>query len=195
MKQISSENEKKRALDILEKAFQCSPGITWMIGKERSQKKIRIFLSMFLLEASVREGAFLTEDNNGVVLFFQLQKNRFSFRLFLKKLYVFLFMMGVKRGFHALKYKKTINSIRPKTGWLGWLVATDNEAESKSAAYEIKQWMFNKGDETNETVFVETTVPRVRILYLKAGYKEYAKIKHPYQNLEIWFLKREPQLN
>ena len=49
MRQISSENEKKRALDILEKAFQCSPGITWMIGKERSQKKIRIFLSMFLL--------------------------------------------------------------------------------------------------------------------------------------------------
>ena len=100
--------------------------------------------------------------------------------------------MGIKRGIQALKYKKRIDKVRPKQGWLGWLVATDSTAVGNAAAYEIKNFMFNRSDETNAPVFVETTVPRVRLLYLRAGYTQYASIKHPYHNLDIWFLKREP---
>lgn len=192
MQTIKTPFEKERALQILEKAFHQSPGIIWMIGEK--QKKIKSFLSMFLMEASVNNGAYLTSDNNGVVLFFQLQHQRSSLLLTLKKIYVLLFIMGLTRGLQAIKYKKMIDEIRPKQGWFGWLVATDSSVVGNAAAYEIKNFMFQSSDDSQEPVFVETTVPRVRTLYQIAGYIEYASMKHPWQNLDIWFFKREPNL-
>lgn len=194
MKAVQTKEEKARALEILEKAFNRSPGIIWMLGEKCNRRKTQKLLSVFLEEAVVKEGAFLTNDYNGVVLFFQLHNNKGSVQLLFKKLYAFLFLMGLRRGIQAIKYKKSIDAIRPKKGWLGWLVATDSDACGKAAAYEIKNWMFQRSDETKEPIFVETTVPRVMILYKAAGYKEYAKIKHPYQNIDIWFMKRDPQL-
>lgn len=193
MQIIESEMQKTRALTILNKAFHESPGITWMLGENKNDKKLNTFLSIFLLEASVNNGAYLTSDNNGVVLFFQMQKQKSSLLLTIKKIYVLLFITGLYRGIKALKYKKIVSEIRPKNGWLGWLVATDNSVKGNAAAYEIKNFMFEKSDDSEETIFVETTVPRVRVLYKVAGYTEYAHLKHPYNNTDVWFMKREPK--
>ncbi len=193
MQLIQSEIQKTRALTILNKAFHESPGITWMLGENKNDKKLNTFLSIFLLEAYVKNGAYLTSDNNGVVLFFRLQNSKASFLLAIKKIYVLLFIIGLNRGIKALKYKKTVSEIRPKTGWLGWLVATDNSVKGNAAAYEIKNFMFEKSDDSKETIYVETTVPRVRLLYRVSGYTEYAHLKHPYNNTDVWFMKRDPK--
>jgi hypothetical protein len=101
--------------------------------------------------------------------------------------------MGFAKGLKALRCKKTVDKIRPDTGWFGWLVATDDTAIGNAAAYEIKNEMFRLADESNEPIYVETTVKRVMVLYKVSGYYEYAKITHPYQqDLTIWFLKRDP---
>lgn len=194
MELIESELQKKRALDILSKAFCESPGITWMIGKNKKGKKVKALLSLFLYEASINKGAYLTSDNNGVVLFFQLQKQHFSIFLTIKKIYALLFILGIKRGLKAIKYKKKVDNIRPQKGWMGWLVATDNSVVGNAAAYEIKNFMFKQSDQSQEAIYVETTVPRVRLLYRAAGYTEYAHIQHPYEKIDVWFMRRDPQL-
>ena len=43
----------------------------------------------------------------------------------------------------------------------------------------------------NKPICLETSIPRVRKLYKLSGYEEYAAIKHPYEDLTIWFFKRE----
>ena len=92
-----------------------------------------------------------------------------------------------------MRCKKIVDNIRPNTGWFGWLVATDDTAVGNAAAYEIKNEMFRLADESNEPIYVETTVKRVMILYKASGYYEYAKINHPYEkDLTIWFMKRDP---
>jgi hypothetical protein len=192
MQLIQSEIQKNRALEILSTAFYTSPGITWMIGENQKEKKIKKLLSLFLFEASLNQGAYLTADNNGVVLFFQLQHQRKSIYLTISKLYAFFFVIGVNRGIKAMRYKKIVDDIRPKTGWMGWLVATDNSVVGNVAAYEIKNFMFNQSNHSQETIYVETTVPRVRLLYRAAGYEQYAHIKHPYQDIDVWFMKRDP---
>ncbi len=185
---------KERALDVLEKAFYNSPGMLWMISPKNKKNNFRNFLSIFLEEAIVKNGAYLTSDRNGVLLFFQLQDKKLSFSLIYKKLYALFFIMGIKNGIRAIYYKNIIDAERPKSGWLGWLVATDSKVKGNLAAYEIKQFMFEQGDKTNQTVYVETTVPRVRLLYLATGYSEFKSLKHPYEDLTIWFMKREPKL-
>jgi hypothetical protein len=75
---------------------------------------------------------------------------------------------------------------------LGWLVATDQDIVGNAAAYEIKQEMFRLADETNEPIFVETTVFRIKQLYERAGYYVYDTLDHPYEDLTVWFMRRDP---
>ena len=85
-----------------------------------------------------------------------------------------------------------IDAVRPKKGWYGWFLATDPGVIGTRAGYEIKRDMYRMADETNEPIYVETTIKRIMILYRKIGFQEYARRKHPYENLDIWFMKRDP---
>jgi hypothetical protein len=190
MIQIQHTTDKKRALDILQKAYCQSQGLGWMI-KKCDAKKMRIFISFFMHECMVKNGAWITGDKNGVLFFYHMSNRKKSFRNFFRKMYIIFFITGIKNGVRAMRLKKMIDTIRPKTGWLGFLVATDIDACDKAAAYEIKREMFEMARKTNETIYLETTVPRVRLLYKAAGYKEYYVMKHPYTDLTIWFMKRE----
>lgn len=190
MRVVKSKEDKKRVLEIFKDAFVESPGITWMTNS--NEKKLDALLSYFIDEAFVKNGVYLTTDNNGAVLFFQIQNRKKSLSIILKRIYLILFILGLKKSLQTFKYKKLINSIRPTTGWLGWLVATDQNVEGNKAAYEIKNEMFRISEESKEPIFVETTVKRVRLLYLRAGYQEYHSIKHPFEDLTIYFMKKEP---
>ena len=103
-----------------------------------------------------------------------------------------LFVTGIKNGLRSFKYQKKIAVIRPKSGWLGMISATDATATGTKAAFEIKNNMFQLADDTNEPIYVETTVPRVKTLYQAAGYELYSTMKHPYDDLTIWFFRRSP---
>ncbi len=189
MNNIQNNQEKNRALDIMEKAFINSVGMTWML-KKKNRKNLRKFLSYIFHQASIKNGAWLTSDKNGVVLFYNMRNKKQSLQNFFRQLYVFLFIMGVKNGLKIYRYKKLIDNIRPKTGWFAWLFATENKCVKP--AYEIRQELFKISDETNEPIYLETTVPRAMILYKASGYYEYAKITHPYEDLTIYFMKRDP---
>jgi len=191
MEIIRNIQDKKRALDIMERAFCYSPGMHWMLPV-KNQKKLRAFLSFFLQAAMVNRGGWITGNRHGIVLFYRLQNQRVSLPLILKKLRVLLFVMGIRNGLKAAKYKSMVDKIRPSAGWLGWLVATDQDVVGNAAAYEIKQEMFRLADETNEPIFVETTVFRVKQLNERSGYYVYNTMAHPYEDLTVWFMRRDP---
>lgn len=192
MDQIRNKTDKKRAIDIMEKAFINSQGMTWML-KQKNESSLRMFLSYFFHEAAIKDGAWLTTDKNGVVLFYHMKNNKQSIQNIFRKIYVLLAIMGVRNGVKAYRYKKIIDKVRPKDGWYGWLFATDHdETVGVNAAYEIRRETFRIADETNEPIYVETTTKRAMILYKASGYYEYAKINHPYEDLTVWFLKRDP---
>jgi hypothetical protein len=192
VRQIQTTTEKIRAFGILEDSFKDSLGMNWMIRNTKSHNSKKTIIRLMYNEAASKNGAFITDDNNGVVLFFQIQNKKFTFNNLCRAIFIFLFITGVNNGLKAIKYKKLIASIRPKSGWLGLLVATDQNSKDRVAAYEIKQEMFRIADEHNECIYLETTVPRVRVLYRAAGYIEYSEIKHPYADLTIWFFRRDP---
>ena len=193
MNQIKTDSEKNRALDILEQAFYNVPGVMWMIKTTTNRRKhLRIFLSLCFQETSEKHGAYLTSDGNGVVFFYQLQNKPNLLFNFFRKLYLILSIIGVKRSLCVLKTRKMIDGVRPKKGWYGWFLATDKDVIGTRAGYEIKRDMYRMADETNEPIYVETTMKRIMILYKKIGFQEYAKRKHPYEDLDIWFMNRDP---
>lgn len=194
MNHIETELDKSRALEILEKAFKDVPGVMWMIrNKEKSQEHLRILLSVCLEEAILKKGAYLTKDRNGIILFYRLQIKPRSITIFFKKLYLLIKVFGIRHGVRVLRSRKMIDTIRPKEGWYAWFIATDKRAGNCVSAFEIKNEIFNISSTTNEPVYAETTVHRIVGIYEKIGFKVYSKMKHPYSNMDIWFLRRDPK--
>ena len=91
-----NKEEKIRILEILENAFKDSPGVTWMINGNRN--KVKNLLKMFVHEASVKNGAYLTKNKNGAVLYFQLQNKDNTISLTFRKLAVLIFVIGIRKG-------------------------------------------------------------------------------------------------
>ena len=87
-----------------------------------------------------------------------------------------------------------MDEVRPKKGWYGWFLATKKGVIGTRAGYEIKRDMFRMADAQHETIYVETTDKRTLLLYKKIGFSEYAVRNHPFEDLQIWFMKREPKI-
>ena len=192
MKLVKTHFEEKRAIQILEDAFIDSPGVYWMVKNPENLTQRKWIIRLLFYESKAKNGAYLTSDQNGALLFFQVNQKMTSLRLIFLRLYVLFFITGIRNGLNAIRYQKLIASLRPTNGWLGLLVATDKERRTSKTAFEIKHKMFASSDESDLCIFIETTVPRVRKLYQSSGYVEYAEMKHPFTDLTVWFFKREP---
>jgi len=193
MKLVKTRFEKERAIQILEDAFIDSPGVYWMVKNPENLKQRKWIIRLLFYESQAKDGAYLTSDQNGALLFFQVNQKVTSLRLIFLRLYVLFFVTGIRNGLNAIQYQKLIASVRPTNGWLGLLVATDKDLRTSKTAFEIKHKMFDSSDASDLCIFIETTVQRVRKLYQSSGYIEYAEIKHPYTDLTVWFFRREPK--
>src|SRR5687767_4435236 len=195
MDQIITQTDKIRALDILTEAFLRVPGITWIIKNTKNQKQqLRLFLTSCFAETAEKEGAFITSDKNGVVFFYNLQKKPNPLLTFFRMLYLMIKVIGIRQSFRALKTRRLMDKVRPKKGWYGWFLATEKGVSGNRAGYEIKRDMFRIADAQHETIYVETTDNRTMLLYRRIGFSVYAVRQHPYQDLNIWFMKREPNI-
>jgi hypothetical protein len=192
MKVVQTREDEERAIEILEDAFVESLGVYWMVKNPARLKQRKWIIHLLFFESQAKKGAYITDDRNGVLLFFQVSQKAASLRLFFLKLYVLFFITGMRNGVRALRYQKRVAEVRTENGWIGLLVATDKGLRTSKTAFEIKHKMFHTSDESNLPIFIETTVPRVRQLYQSSGYVEYAEMKHPYTDLTVWFFKREP---
>ena len=67
MNQIQNIKDEKRAIDILEKAFINSKGMTWML-KRKNKKNLRIFLSSVVTIARIQ--ILLRKSNINYLLMF-----------------------------------------------------------------------------------------------------------------------------
>lgn len=194
MEHIHHVNETNRALELLTRTFHQTAGMTWMIKKGKDRlKALRNFTKYCVNEARVYNGAFITEDRNGVVLFFRLKDKRFSFRLLFEQVKVAFQVTGLKNAIRAHRTKKLIDQIRPKKGWHGWLLASDPADKQQLATNKIKQAIYKVSDTTKEPIFTETSNKKLRAFYLRMGFVEYHQIAHPYADCDIYFLRRDPK--
>ena len=167
-----------------------SPGIMWVLKKNTIEAK-KTTISVLFHEGLAKKGAYITDDKNGALLFYNSDDNRSSFTNILRKLYLIIFFAGIGNAFRLIKYRKMIAKTRPKKALIGFLVATDTNVVGNEAAYEIKREMFKISKKLKRPICLETSIPRIRKLYQLSGYEEYAEIKHPYEDLTIWFFKRD----
>lgn len=187
---ISKSFERKIAIQILAEEYIVADNVTWMLQKKTEQNLKRLFL-VIVKEAQEKNGAFLSENNNGVLLIYKQNIQKRLFLNFAWKLYAIFFLTGVAKGIKVLKWQKKVKSIRPKEGWIGVALAIQNDENKMKTAFEFKNALHTLTKNSKLPVYVETTVPRIKDLYESIGFEIYHKRPHDYANRTVWFLKMQ----
>jgi hypothetical protein len=61
--------EKDKVIDIISSTFETNPGVNWIINKRGNhKKKIHRLASYAFLKSFLREGAFISSNENGIAL-------------------------------------------------------------------------------------------------------------------------------
>ncbi len=190
MHQIKTANEKQRAIEILVDAYFQAANVTWML-KTKSKKNLKAILDLLFYEAKAKNGAYISE-NQTCVLFLYDQKERYiSLNQIFRKLHVLIFVTGISNGLKALKFQKQVATIRPKEGLLGMALGVIENKMTTATIFEMKRTVFEVSKAKNLPIYAETTVPRLLKLYKALGFEIYRDMKHPYCDLNVWFLKKE----
>jgi hypothetical protein len=185
---IISATDKQKAIEILAEEYLNANNVTWMFRK-KTKRNVRMLFKILFNEAKAKKGAFITESSSGVLFLYRQDIQKQAFANFFLKLYVLLFVAGISRGLKALKWQKTVNSIRPKEGMLGIAFAISNDENKMKTSFEIKREIKVISTESKLTIYAETTVPRIKILYESIGFEVYHEMEHEFADLRVWFLK------
>lgn len=187
MRLITSKKEASKAVEVFVEAYSHAPNINWMF--KQSPENVRYFFGMLVEEAMDREGAYLTSDNCGVLLLYDMKSKSFSLKVLLKKLYIIIFITGLKRSFQIIRLNHTKSKYRPKSGLYASVLAIKNHKSHWKTIFELKREFSNIAKNLNQPIYLETTNLRYFSLYEKLGFSKFYEMKHPYTDLNIYFLK------
>ena len=192
LKRANKIQEIDRARQILTEALKDSLGIHWVM-KQKSESGKVLALEVLFYEGADKDGVYLSDDNNGAVVFYDISDSRRSKQNALRKFKLVCRHSGFLSVYRLLRYRKMISSTRPKQAMVGFLVGTDRSVKGTKAIFDIHQGMQEIASNLKLPICLETTLPRVRRLYQFAGYTEYASKMHPYADLEIYFFIKHPK--
>lgn len=194
MRLIESKEDYERTMDVLTRCFVDTPGMTWMFADNIDRKKGIFELSKYMLDESrLYDGAFISNDGAAIVFMFKMSDEKFSFRKLKYQLRFLIRVTGIKNAIRAAKLKKMTEEIRPREGYVAWLLASDPEVKNTEGPWDIKNSVHNMSVESGLPIFAETTNPRVRLLYRSIGFREYHSMDHPFiEGGKVYFVRRDP---
>ena len=187
MKLIQNKEDSSIATNILVEAYNDAPNINWMF--KQSHSNLEFFFYLLIDDSIKKRGAFLSSNKGGVLLFYNLNAKNYSLSSILRKAYLMIFMMGIQKSIQVFKLNKLKRKYRPKTGFYGMALAVKNDKHKWDTRLELKREFALKIKEINLPVYAETTNKRIYLLYEKLGFSVYDQMKHPYADLNIYFMK------
>lgn len=191
VKTINKQN-RKNALQILTTAFAKNPNINLVA---RNPSKIKGVCAYCLDSAILKNGAFITADEKGVLLcypsqapFSFLQKIQYGF-IYLKFL---LFSFRLSGLFQTLAQQRHLKEQLPKQNYLYCLIlAVDKDRTSLQTTASLRDFLFNKSQQLKLPIYAQTSVRRNNILFQRYGFKNYHTFQQPHADFTIWVLKKE----
>lgn len=191
---LANRADKNRVVTIISEAYRSNPSILWIIKNDaKIEKRIRILAEYCFEFGIVKKGLYLTQDNNGLCIVYDMNNHSNSFTLFLNTIRLAIFGITLPRLREILHRDKTVKKIRNTTdGYYGMLFASDPKNHSLRTAKEIQEFVFTMADKSNKTLYAETTVEKNKRVYEQYGFEVYQEWLSPKRNLKTYFIKRIP---
>ncbi|WP_417609510.1 hypothetical protein [Owenweeksia hongkongensis] len=189
MTAISTKQDQSTATQVLAEAYQQAPNISWAV--DSSSKKLNYFFSSLLKDAIAKDGAYITSNSRGVLLLYDMKASSRSISSVFRKLHLMIFVIGIKKSMQLMKLEKLKKRLRPKSGLYGMALAILDDEHRWQTALEVKQGFLEISKKKQLPIYVETTNERIVKLYEIIGFDTYHKMRHPYTELNVWFMKME----
>lgn len=187
MRLITDKEDETHAVNVLVESYANAPNISWMFTQ--SQSNLIFFFRTLIKEAVENKSAYLTSDTCGVLILENQHATQFSLGTLFRKLHLILFVLGVKNSFRIIRLNKLKKKIRHSEGYYGSVLAIRKHKSRWKTTLELKREFSIMAKKSHQPIFLETTNPRMFSLYGKLGFTEYHQMKHPYTDLQIYFMK------
>jgi len=191
----ATKTDKKLVIDIIAESFDKNPSVNWVIKNDTKRKKRIKELSKYSFEtALMRNGAFISSDENGVALCYKYNEKGNLLADYWNQAKLAIKAVGLSRVIEVSRRESYIKKMRPNSGkyLYFWFLGVNNKGVGKGAAYEIKNFIFNKSKDEKLAIYLETSVEKNKLIYERFGFKTYHTWEDKSKNFELWFMKREP---
>jgi hypothetical protein len=185
--------EKDKVIDIISSTFETNPGVNWIINKRGNhKKKIHRLASYAFLKSFLREGAFISSNENGIALCYRFNYQVFSIREVIFQLRFALLSINPWRILKVLKRESYRKSKRPDSGNYLYFWFLGVLPGGEGAVFELRDGIFELATQENLPIYLETAMERTKLAYEWYGFETFHYWEVPAENIKFWFMKWEP---
>ena len=190
-------SDKEIILEIISHAFVENPRTQAMMKKKDPVRSVRLMAEYAYDLITKFNGIYLSEDKSTVLFYYKNSEYRRSFVDYIKYARMFLRAIRPSQLLPTLKREKIIKDLRPdyEDYIYVWLLGSDQKTTSIKGLADIRDHLFGLSKELNLPILIETTVEKVIKLYRFVGFEEYHRWVDEEAGFDVWFMKREPELD
>ncbi|NNC86314.1 MAG: hypothetical protein HKO56_04915 [Bacteroidia bacterium] len=184
--------DKEKAANIIAETFAANAGVNWMLSKKGNKTKaIKRLADYAFIKAWLRDGAFLSVNEQGVALCYKYNTQVFSLKEMYYQLRFALRSIPLQKLPSVLKREAYRKGMRPKDGnyYYYWFLGVSKSGSG--AAFELDSGIKQLAKKEGLPIYLETTSEKNKIVYERMGYKLYHYWEEKSKKIKFWFLKLE----
>ena len=189
---LATSKDTERIISIFQEAFIDNPHICYLLGKSRLPEKIGIMTSHVIDIAMKRQGLYLSEDGEGVLIVFEADKLPLSFTEKCAQYWMVLRCFNLRNLFAIARTEKKVKALRQvQPGDLYvWFYAVSNKGLGSKTARELLHNLFELAQAKNAAILAETSIARNMVIYKRYGFETYNQ--QQFESFPVFYMRRPP---
>jgi hypothetical protein len=187
---LATSKDIDRIISIFQEAFIDNPHICFLLGKSRLREKIAIMTSHVIDIAMKRQGLYLSEDGEGVLIVFEAAQLPLNFSEKCAQYWMVLRCFNLRNLFAIARTEKNVKALRQaQPGDLYvWFYAVSNKGLGGKTARELLQDLFDLAQAKNAAILAETSIARNMVIYKRYGFETYNQ--QQFESFPVFYMCR-----
>lgn len=189
---LATSKDTDQIISIFQEAFIDNPHICFLLGKSRLREKIGIMTSHVIYIAMKRQGLYLSEDGEGVLIVFEADKIPLTFTEKCAQYWMVLRCFNLRNLFAIARTEKKVKALRQvQPGDLYvWFYAVSDKGLGGKTARELLQDLFDLAQAKNAAILAETSIARNMVIYKRYGFETYNQ--QQFESFPVFYMRRPP---
>lgn len=189
---LAQATDKAQIVSIFQQAFAANPHIEFLLGKKNLQRKIAVMTSYVVDIALKRNGLYLSEDREGVLIVFEAAKLPLSFVEKCKQYAMVLRCFDLSRIFSIARTEGQVTQLRrfqPGDLYV-WFYAVSEKNLGSPTARNLLNDLFELAKSKNAGIVAETSIERNMLIYKRYSFDCYEQFDC--STFPIYYMRRGP---
>ncbi|MEN9698872.1 MAG: hypothetical protein RLZZ301_70 [Bacteroidota bacterium] len=184
-------SDKARVVSIFQEAFFENPHVRFLLGKRFLTWRLRIMAHYVFFIGMRRNGIFLAEDNEGVLVFFPTKALQHNFLEATYQIGMALVAFNMWRILEISQTENRVKQLRKSDGndIYVWFYGVSKKGLSQQTARSLMRSLFAYSAKNQVAIVAETSLARNKGIYERYGFETYQT--HQFTDFPVFFMRRE----